>query len=254
VTLRPSSAAPTTARFKINRVTVWVGAATAMFAAVALAIGVATPPRSGAFCTSSCIGYPYTAAAAFVPRDYIWMYPATLMVLGFVALMVCLRHDARPEHRVLVGIGAALAVVAAAALTIDYAIQLTVVQPSLLKGETQDLSLVSMYNPHGLFIALEDLGYLLMGVAFFFAGCAFTGGARLERALRWVLTLAALTIVVMCAALAITQGQDLDYRFEVCAIAVDWLVLIVVGVLLALLSRSARRAATFETKPSGGRP
>ena len=166
---------------------------------------------------------------------------ASLMALGFVALMVCLYHDARPAQRVLAGIGAALAVVAAAALTIDYAIQLTVVQPSLLKGQAQDLSLVSMDNPHGLFIALESLGYLLMGMAFFFAGCVFAGRTGLERTLRWVLFLAALTIVALCAVLAITRGQDLDYLFEVWAIAIDWLVLILLGVLLAMLFRSERR-------------
>jgi hypothetical protein len=32
-------------------------------------------------------------------------------------------------------------------------------QPSLLKGETEGLTLFLQYNPDGIFIALEDLGY-----------------------------------------------------------------------------------------------
>jgi len=71
------------------------------------------------------------------------MYPSTLMALSFLALIVCLRHDARPAQQTLAGIVVAVAAVAVAvaALTIDHAIQLAVLQPSLLNGETQDLSL-----------------------------------------------------------------------------------------------------------------
>jgi len=49
---------------------------------------------------------------------------------------------------------------------------LTVVQTCLPKGEVDGLSLWSQYNPHGLFIGLEDAGYLSMGVAFLFAAAA----------------------------------------------------------------------------------
>jgi hypothetical protein len=41
--------------------------------------------------------------------------------------------------------------------------------PSLLKGEVGNLSLLSQYNPHGLFIALEDTSYLIMAVALLLA-------------------------------------------------------------------------------------
>ncbi|MGZ4475348.1 MAG: hypothetical protein ACXVWW_06555, partial [Nocardioides sp.] len=55
-------------------------ALTAVSAVVSLAVGVTTPARSGPYCRSGCVGYPYTDAAAFVPRDYLWMYPALAMV------------------------------------------------------------------------------------------------------------------------------------------------------------------------------
>jgi uncharacterized membrane protein YidH (DUF202 family) len=75
-------------------------------------------------------------------------------------------------------------VAAAAAHAINYFIQLAVVQPSLLKGEIEGLSLFSQYNPHGVSIALEDIGYLMMGVAFLFIAAAFGRRERLERAIR----------------------------------------------------------------------
>lgn len=37
-----------------------------------------------------------------------------------------------------------------------------IVPISLAKNETDDLGLIIQYNSHGLFIALEELGYILM--------------------------------------------------------------------------------------------
>ena len=48
---------------------------------------------------------------------------------------------------------------------VDYFLQLTVVVPSLQAGETDGLSLFTQYDPHGLFIAMEALGYLMLTVA-----------------------------------------------------------------------------------------
>jgi hypothetical protein len=50
-------------------------------------------------------------------------------------------------------------------LAADYAMQLAVVTPSLLRGEGRDVVLLLMYNPHGVFIALEDAGYVLVALA-----------------------------------------------------------------------------------------
>jgi hypothetical protein len=60
---------------------------------VTAAIAVATPPRSGPFCTMrSCVTAPYTDVAAFFPRDYLWMYPALLVTSLFVVLMACIHY------------------------------------------------------------------------------------------------------------------------------------------------------------------
>jgi len=60
---------------------------TAVSAAVALGMAITTPPRSGSFCSGDCITAPYTDAADFVPRDYLWMYAACLMLASFVVLV-----------------------------------------------------------------------------------------------------------------------------------------------------------------------
>ena len=48
-------------------------------------------------------------------------------------------------------------------LMVDYYVQFTTVQTSLVKGELDGgLSVLSQYNPHGVFVALEDVGYFTM--------------------------------------------------------------------------------------------
>lgn len=206
--------------------------ATTIVGLVALASALTTPPRSGPFCRSSCLGFPYTDAAAFVPRDYWWMYPQSLLILLVVALLVCIHQAAAASERVCSGIAVGLGAVAAAALLVDYAIQLTVLQPSLLREETAGLSAWSQYNPHGVFIALENLGYLLLGLALLTVAAVFAGPSPLGRGLRWLFVAGGALTVVALPALAVAYGADLEYRYEVAAIALTWLTLIPGGVLL----------------------
>ena len=135
-------------------------------------LGVTTPPRAGVFCQAACVGYPYTDVAAFVPRDYWWMYPGLLGALLFAALALCLHPVVAPARRLPAAIGTGAAVIGATALVLDYAVQLMVMQPALQAGETDGLSPWSQYDPHGMFIALENLGYALFGAAFVLLGTA----------------------------------------------------------------------------------
>ena len=224
-----------------SRFAFWAALSMSFIAAVSLATAVLTPPRSGPFCQGGCVGYPYTDIAAFFPRDYLWMYPALLLTPLFVICMACIHQRAASEKKVFSLIGLAFAMMSAALITLDYFIQLTVIQPSVINGETAGLTLISQYNPHGIFIALEALGYLLMGVAFAFAGLVFAGRDRFERALRWVFSTGSVLAVGGLIALALAYGNRLEYRFEVLGILVDWLVLIVSGALLSVVFRRDSR-------------
>jgi hypothetical protein len=64
-----------------------VAVLTAVMAAVSLGMAITTLPRSGPYCQNGCVGYPYTDVAAFVPRDYLWMYPAVLLTLLTMVLI-----------------------------------------------------------------------------------------------------------------------------------------------------------------------
>ena len=226
---------PVSARQEAYRLGFWSAVLTAVLAAAALAAAISTPPRSGPFCVSSCITYPYINVASFVPRDYLWMVPAIFMILLFVILTACIHDCADDDKKVFSRVGLSFAMVSAAVITLDYFIQLTVMQPGLLKGEMEGLALFSQYNPHGIFIALEDLGYLMMSLAFLFISVVFARGERLEHALRWLFVLSSLVAFAAFIGLTLVYGNGLEYRFEVAIITINWITLIVSGVLLSIL-------------------
>jgi hypothetical protein len=218
-----------------DRLSLWAAILTALLAVVSLAMAVTTLPRSGPYCQSGCVGYPYTDAAAYVPRDYLWMYPAIVLTLLAMALMECIHSHIPPSRALLSRIGVAFTIMGVAILVVDYASQLTFIQPALLLGETEGLSPWSQYNPHGIFIALENVGYVLLNLAFLFIGIAIVRmPTRLWRAAGWVFAGGgALTLVLLVFYSAFYRVR-LDYRFEVTAIAITWLVLIVAPALLTI--------------------
>lgn len=224
-----------------------IAVSVAVAAAAGLVVGLFTPPHSGPYCRGDCIGYPYSGGAQFVPRDFWWQYPAALtavLALAFVSAQPARQSEgARMAHRV----AASLAALAAGVLVTDYGIQLMVVQPSLLKGETEGLAVWSQLNPHGVFIALENIGYLLLALAFLSLGAAMAVRARLERAARIVFIAGGAVTVLALIGYAAAYRSDLNDRFEVVAIAVDWLVLIIAGTLLAVAAR--RGAPAPVTRP-----
>jgi hypothetical protein len=215
----------------------WVALLTGVLGLVALGIAFSTTPRAGPFCSEECLAYPYEGAVAFVPRDFLWMYPATMMLLTFMTLTIVVLAHAGSDSRLPAMIGVAFSLLAAAVLVVDYAIQLAVVQPSLLAGEGDGLVLVSQYNPHGVFIALENVGYVSLAVALLFLSRVFTGRGRLVGALRWLMLLAGSLTLAALVTMTWWFGMDLEYRFEVVAITITWIAVIGSSALLAIWLR-----------------
>ena len=65
-------------------------------------------------------------------------------------------------------------------LLVAYFTQFSVVPISVMKGETTGIALITQYNEHGLFIAMEE-GYITMSIALFFLAFAFSKNSRAER-------------------------------------------------------------------------
>jgi len=223
-----------------TRLGFWTAILTVFVVAVFAVVAIATPARSGPFCGNACVAYPYVDVAQFIPGDYFWLAPGILLVPTFVVLMACIHAYAAEPKQIYSRIGLSFAVVYAVVILVDYYLQLTVVVPSLQAGETEGLSLFTQYDPHGLFIALETLGYSMMTVAFLFAAPAFAGG-RAERAIRGLFILSFVLAVTAFVGLAVL-GHDL-VAFEVTVLMINWSVLIASGVLLSVVFRRAGQAA-----------
>jgi hypothetical protein len=219
----------------------WAASLTAAVTIVSFGIAIFTPPRSGPFCMGACAGYPYSDTAAFFPRDYLWIFPAILLTPLFLVVCVCAHSWVATKMRVFSGIALMFAAIATGLITLDYFIQIEVMQPSLLKGETDGIALFSQYNPHGIFIAMEDLGYLMMSAAFFFLGAALGADSRLERIVRWLLMVSSALAYASFVGMSIAFGNALETRFELAIITINWTALIIVSVMLSILFRRTLR-------------
>jgi hypothetical protein len=218
-----------------RRLSLWTAILTPVLALVSLGMAITTLPRSGPYCQTDCVGYPYTDVAAYVPRDYLWIYPAVVLTLMVVVLIECIRYWTPSSRQILSRIGIAFTIMGAAILVIDYASQLSFIQAALLLGETEGLSPWSQYNPHGIFITFENVGYVLLNLAFIFIGVAIVRmPSKLWRITGWVFAVSGALTLSLLLLYSAFYGIRLDYRFEVASISITWLVLIIAPVLLAI--------------------
>lgn len=208
---------------------------TSIATAVTFIIAVLTPPLSGPWCKSGCLEYPYLNIASRFPRDYYWMYPAMLLSIVFIVLMASIHQYAAESKKVYSLSALVFAAISSATLLIDYFTQVSVIQPSVLKNEADGISLLSQYNPHGIFIGLEEVGYVLMGLALFCTVPVFSKRNRLEKSIRLIHFTSFLLTVLAFSLISLVYGINREYRFEVAVITIDCITLSISGILLSRL-------------------
>lgn len=219
----------------------WLAGTLGLLTAVTLGIAVFTPPLSGPWCTGGCLLYPYEGIASRFPRDYFWMMPAMLVSVGFVALLISVHRCAPASTRSFSLLGLVLGGFGAFALLLDYWVQVAVIQPSVLRGEHDGIALLSQFNPHGVFIAIEELGFLSMSVGLACLAPVFWGLRAPGRKVAWVVLAGAVSSFGALVGMSMRFGLQREYFLEVALISVVWLTLIIVGPMLALLFRRLAR-------------
>jgi hypothetical protein len=219
----------------------WAALATPILTIVTFGFAITALPNSGRGCQTDCVTYPFAGdlVASQFPGDYLWMLPAMALMLLFVALIAAVHQFAPASRRVFSQVGLCLAVVAATVLLVDYFIQFTVMQPSLEKGQLEGWALFTQYNPNGVFLALEELGFLLMSVVFLAIAPVFDGATKVDRALRWILVGGFVTTLAALAVVSALFGLDRQDTFEIAAISIVWLTLLAAGPLMAVTFRRA---------------
>ena len=208
---------------------------TVIMTVVTFGFAITAIPISGANCGDFCIEYPYLNTLSQFPKDYLWMPLAIILTLSYLVLMVSIHVYASNQRKIFSQIGLSFALLATLVLVGDYFVQFSVVPISLMSGETEGITLLTQYNAHGVFIVLEELGYLLMSLSFFFMAPVFVNKHRLETGIRWVFVISFLLIAFSLILISINYGLDRQDRFEVAVISIDWLVLIINGILLSMV-------------------
>jgi hypothetical protein len=200
-----------------------------------------SPPLSGPYCKGSCFNYPYTDIISRFPRDYYWLFPAIALSLIFYILMVFLHYSAPDDKKIFSHIGQSFALASSLILIIDYFLQLTFIHSSLLSGEVEGIALLSQFNPHGIFIILEELGFMFMSLSFLFMAPVFKSVYKIERILKifflgnFILTVGSFFIFI------IVYGVLREYRFEITVISINWMTLLFSSCLLSLYFKRKSR-------------
>jgi hypothetical protein len=223
----------------IAKVGFYAALLTALLTVGTFVIAYLSPPLSGPFCTDNCFTYPYADIASRFPRDYFWMYPAMLLNLVYYILMVAIHYFAPTDKKIFSHIGVSLALLSMATFNIDYFLQVSVIQPSLVLGETNGIALLSQFNAHGVFIVLEEIAFIMMSLSMLFMAPIFAGQTKAEKAVRWIFAGNFLLTTVSFALFTVFYGIFREYRFEVAAFAINWLALISSGIALSIIFRRA---------------
>ncbi len=194
---------------------------------------IAIPP-SGPYCPANCMDYPFPAILLYYPRDYYWMYLAIFQLFAFLIFIVTNHFIANTEKKLYTFLSVSFALISTTVLLIAYFTQFSVVPVSVMKGETEGIALITQYNEHGLFIAMEELGYITMSIALFFLAFAFSKKRRAETIIRVILISQLFLTMIAFIFYVIKFGIERSYMFEVASISLNWLVLIIVGIMIGL--------------------
>jgi hypothetical protein len=204
---------------------------------------IAIPP-AGPNCPGNCMEYPFRDLLAYYPRDYYWMYLSVFQLFAFLIFVISVHYNAPTEKRIFSFTGVAFALISTTVLLTDYFIQFAVVPISMMKGETEGIALITQYNGHGIFIAMEELGYITMSMALFFLAPVFSVADRLNKSIRWLLFLPLILIILSFLAYSFYFGIDRNYRFEVASITINWLFIISVGILISIFFKRMIKSQT----------
>ena len=167
------------------------------------------------------------------------MFLAIILILTYIIFMVSIHSFALNKKKIFSHISLTFAMISAVVLLSAYFIQFSVIPASLMNGETEGITLLTQYNPHGIFIALEELGYLMMSFSFLFLVPVFNNKNRIETVIRWIFIIAFVLTIFSFVLVTIKYGIVRDDRFEVAVISIDWLVLIINGILIGVIFKQA---------------
>ncbi|VVB96802.1 Uncharacterised protein [uncultured archaeon] len=231
--------------YNINRMGFYSSIFLTVITLITFGFAITAIPISGINCPD-CLEYPYLDTLSQFPGDYLWMFPATLLILTYLIFIVSVHSFASRKNKIFSRISLAFAIISSVVLLSCYFIQFSVIPASLMNGETEGIALLTQYNPHGVFIALEELGYLMMSFSFLFIAPVFTNNNRVENSIRWIFIIAFILATIAFAFVTIKHGIVRKDRFEIMVILINWLVLMTNGILTSIVFKRALKQIKSE--------
>lgn len=210
-----------------------------MVALTIIAYGTAmcTPPISGPFAAIQGTTYPYTDVLSRFPRDYLWMYAAILLMFIYIFFMTVIDQYTHEGKKIYSRVSLIFAYMSAVILIVNYFLQVSVIQASLLKGEYDGIAMLTQYNPHGIFIAAEEIGYICMAISILFLAPVFNERNRIHRNIRWTAILCFGLTVISFGLISVVYGVMREYFFECAVMTINWTALILIGIFAGILFR-----------------
>jgi hypothetical protein len=191
-------------------------------------------PPAGPYCPGNCMEYPFSDLLLYFPRDYYWMSLAIFQLFAFMIFMVVNHFLTQPSKKLFTFLSVSFALISSTVLLIAYFTQFSVVPISMMKGETEGIALITQYNEHGLFIAMEELGYITMSIALFFLAFAFSKNTRLEKIIKIILISQLILTIFTFSFYSFKFGIERSYLFEVATITINWMSIITVGIMIGV--------------------
>jgi hypothetical protein len=227
----------------------YISIITSFLTLVTFSIAICTPPLSGPFCQGDCFQYPYTDIISRFPRDYYWMFPAILVSFSYLIMIFSIHHITPPEKKIFSLTALGFALISTIILTLDYFVQVSFIQPSLLAGETEGIAMLSQFNPHGIFIILEEMGFITMNISLFCLVPVFSKTDKPGKSVRLTLIISFALMLVSFIAITAFFGMNREYRFEVAIISITWIELIIAGILFSFFFKNSINKTGTELNP-----
>lgn len=193
-----------------------------------LILALRAVPISGAFAPKNPLQYPYLDTTEQYPRDYIWMYSAIFMMISYIVYMIIMESRTSDRYRIFSRTGLLFALFAGFLLITTYFLQAEVIPVNIMHEQYDGVSLFTQYNPYGMFIALEVLGYLFMSLSLLALFPLFNKG-KSGLYTRVLLILSTGLTLLSYILLSLIHGLEKMERVEVVIICITWLELIILG-------------------------
>jgi hypothetical protein len=123
---------------------------------------------------------PVLLGAVAPPWDNVLtLVPSLVLAPALLALLVCVHDTTSSDRKVWSQLAVAFAGIYTALVSVVYVVELAVVEPLIVPGESARAGRLSI-EPGGVLNAIDGLGYAFLGLAMLFAAPVFVGG-RLDR-------------------------------------------------------------------------